>query len=61
MKLYEGRTGTKRRNRRYPGSYVEYTIAAGVIAELLRSNKIKVNRDNKDKIEVLGNKPTGDR
>lgn len=62
MKLYEGlvllalndETGDTL------GSYVEYTIAAGVIAELLLLNKIKVNRENKDKVEVLDNTPTGD-
>lgn len=62
MKLYEGlvllalndETGDTL------GSYLEYTIAAGIIAELLLLNKITVNRDNKDKIEVLDTTPTGD-
>lgn len=62
MKLYEGlmllalndEKGTNE------GHYIEYTAAAAILAELLLSQRISVNKDNKDKVEVLDAAPTGD-
>ncbi|WP_369742821.1 GPP34 family phosphoprotein [Pseudidiomarina sp. PP-1MA] len=42
------------------GWYIEYTVAAAVLAELLMMNRVKVNADNKNKLEVIDAAPTGD-
>ncbi|WP_258240459.1 GOLPH3/VPS74 family protein [Pseudidiomarina homiensis] len=62
IKLYEGlmllalndEKGTNE------GHYIEYTGAAAILAELLLSQRIQVNKDNKDKVDVLDDSPTGD-
>ena len=62
MKLYEGLVllALQEETGNTKGSHLEYTIAAAIIAELLLLKRIRVNADNKDKVEVLDNSPTGD-
>ena len=43
------------------GWYLEYTIAAAVLAELLMLKRIRVNSDNKDRVEIIDASPTGDK
>ncbi|WP_417686399.1 GOLPH3/VPS74 family protein [Pseudidiomarina gelatinasegens] len=62
VKLYEGLVLLALHDEKgtTEGWYVEYSVAAAVLAELLLLNLIRVNRDNKDKVEVLDASPTGD-
>ena len=62
VKLYEGLVLLALHDEKSTteGWYVEYSVAAAVLAELLLLNLIRVNRDNKDKVEVLDASPTGD-
>lgn len=63
LKLYEGlvllalhdEEGTTQ------GWYLEYTIGAAVLAELLMLNRIRVNSENKDRVEIVDASPTGDK
>lgn len=62
VKLYEGLVLLSLHDEKgtSEGWYIEYTVAAAVLAELLLAKRIQVNADNKDKIEVLDASPTGD-
>jgi len=62
MKLYEGLVllALQEETGNTTGSYLEYTIAAAILAELLLLERIRVNADNKDKVKVLDSSPTGD-
>lgn len=42
------------------GMYVEYATAGALTAELLMLSRIKVDEDNKARVAVLDNSPTGD-
>jgi len=42
------------------GTFVEYVTAAALAAELLMLGRIKVDEDNKSKVAVVSNEPTGD-
>lgn len=62
LKLYEGLVllalhDTKGTTQ---GWYLEYTIAAAVLAELLMLNKVKVVDAKRNHVEVLDASPTGD-
>lgn len=62
IKLYEGLMLLALNDEKgtTEGYYIEYTAAAAILSELLLSQRIKVNPDNKDKVEVLDDSPTGD-
>ncbi|WP_417666406.1 GOLPH3/VPS74 family protein [Pseudidiomarina sp.] len=62
VKLYEGLVLLALHDEKgtTEGWYVEYSVAAAVLAELLLLNRIRVNRGNKDKVEVLDASPTHD-
>lgn len=42
------------------GMYVEYATAGAIAAELLMLGRIKTDEDNKNKVAVLDDSPTGD-
>lgn len=62
IKLYEGLMLLALNDEKgtTEGYYIEYTAAAAILSELLLSQRIKVNADNKDKVEVLDDSSTGD-
>lgn len=62
IKLYEGLMLLALNDEKgtTEGYYIEYTAAAAILSELLLSQRIKVNPDNKDKVEVLDDSLTGD-
>lgn len=43
------------------GWYIEYCVAAAILAELLLTQRIRVNPANKNKVEVLDYSATGDK
>ncbi|RUO62280.1 hypothetical protein CWI71_04965 [Pseudidiomarina insulisalsae] len=43
------------------GAYVEYSVAAAILAELLLLKRIRVNVDDKDKVELVDATSTGDK
>lgn len=63
MKLYEGLMllALNEEKGTMSGAYIEYSVAAAVLAELLLLQRIRVVRDDKDKVELIDDSPTGDR
>lgn len=62
LKLYEGLVLLALHDEKgtTQGWYLEYTIAAAVLAELLMLKRIKVSEDKKNRLEVLDASLTGD-
>ena len=54
LKLYEGLVLLALHNEEgtTQGWYLEYTVGAAVLAELLMLNRIRVNSENKDRVEM---------
>ncbi len=62
IKLYEGLMllALNEEKGTMSGAYIEYSVAAAVLAELLLLQRINVDRDDKDKVDVIDDSPTGD-
>lgn len=63
IKLYEGLMllALNEEKGTMSGSYIEYSTAAAVLAELLLLKRIHVDRGDKDKVDVIDDAPTGDK
>lgn len=63
IKLYEGLMllALNEEKGTMSGAYIEYSVAAAVLAELLLLKRIQVDRDDKDKVDVVDDSPTGDK
>lgn len=63
IKLYEGLMllALNEEKGTMSGAYIEYSVAAAVLAELLLLKRIQLDRDDKDKVDVVDDSPTGDK